>query len=487
MDNPAPSTVNSSPHPKSGVFLAGEVPGFNFDIEKFGITREELSLLAYPDLYKQSFFNITHYNFISKEDGVIISVAAPHKDNLHLALKTTHKGYEQFVVKTKPKKIEKEGLPGAMQLALQAEYPTSDFSQVTDPKFPVELLTVEQKHPQARNVMKMAVIYAKPGQKTNHEMFSNTACSPGFWNFLEELGKPIDLNGWTHYRGDMRPPGEAWYCIWNDIEIIYHVAPKLNTEERRRLIGNDIPYLIYFDADPNEIQFDPSGLSSFGEVPQIFAIVQPLTASPPYFKVGFCSKSNIPSFNPTAPSEALSQTLTKGFILVKLFNGLTKTIYYPPMQRLFSTPRKATIDELIEKWFEIKKQTMLKRAVKPILRKNNTTKNAILGDELQCLDLLVELLRPDRDDSNPPDWALVTSKVLRGQIEETPANSNTTPANLALFRVSMRTKPPPLPQVPSPSPRPKGLPRGTKPFPSIRTDLNQKENMMKLIGCMHKK
>jgi hypothetical protein len=56
--------------------------------------------------------------------------------------------------------------------------------------------------------------------------------------------------------------------------VCYHIAPILNSEEKRRLIGNDIAMIFYYDA-PSSSQFDLFGIDTFGEVPQVFAVVQP--------------------------------------------------------------------------------------------------------------------------------------------------------------------------------------------------------------------
>jgi hypothetical protein len=73
------------------------------------------------------------------------------------------------------------------------------------------------------------------------------------------------------------------------------VAPNLNAEERRRLIGNDMALLVYLDAPLTtttivttaltvtttmtlnvDAQFDVACLDAFGEVTQIFVVVQPI-------------------------------------------------------------------------------------------------------------------------------------------------------------------------------------------------------------------
>lgn len=63
--------------------------------------------------------------------------------------------------------------------------------------------------------------------------------------------------------------------------MCYHIAPVLNSEEKRRLIGNDISMIFYYDA-PLTSQFDLSGIDTFGEVPQVFTVVQPGDAPDSY-------------------------------------------------------------------------------------------------------------------------------------------------------------------------------------------------------------
>lgn len=57
--------------------------------------------------------------------------------------------------------------------------------------------------------------------------------------------------------------------------MVYHVAPLLNAEEKRRLIGNDIAVMFFLDEPDTSVKFPLSGLDTFGEVPQVFAVIQP--------------------------------------------------------------------------------------------------------------------------------------------------------------------------------------------------------------------
>lgn len=71
----------------------------------------------------------------------------------------------------------------------------------------------------------------------------------------------------------MGQEGKSLYTQFKEFEIMYHVATRMNPEQQRRLIGNDIAIILFVE----EGQFDPRGLSSFGSVSQVFACVQPKT------------------------------------------------------------------------------------------------------------------------------------------------------------------------------------------------------------------
>lgn len=48
-----------------------------------------------------------------------------------------------------------------------------------------------------------AVLYARGGQTSEEEMFSNQEGSPRFTRFLELLGERVPLAGWQEYRGGL--------------------------------------------------------------------------------------------------------------------------------------------------------------------------------------------------------------------------------------------------------------------------------------------
>lgn len=171
---------------------------------------------------------------------------------------------------------------------------------VDDPVFPIDFSKVEEKHSQRRTAMKVGVVYARNSQKSAQEMFANEA-SQAYNNFVDFLGTSYDLtNEWTKYRGDMRCPATICYYEWPTqavgnvgvykrlserfswnfafsivnvlLETVFHIAPRLTAEEHRRLLGNDIVMVFFLEEGA---VFNVEGLDTFGEVPQVYIIVQP--------------------------------------------------------------------------------------------------------------------------------------------------------------------------------------------------------------------
>lgn len=332
-----------------------DFPGINIDPVSMDASLADLQLDLKEDIYELQFHNTRHINFIEKDEKqrlAFLSVSYQLlKFNTFSALRTTETGYSHFSLTINPTGQFEDDV----EKALKEEFPLSEIYLVTDPGLPDDLLTVEKKHAQKRKNMKIGVVYCKTGQISNNDMFANTPedCGPGFWKFIDHFGRPIDLEGWTKYRGDMRPPGKCWYDEWNNIEICYHVCPTLNTEEKRRLIGNDITMVYYFDSGDTDPlpTFNLAGIDSFGEVPQVFVVVQPSHDYTKY-RIGFFSKKNITRHAPYVPFEKTFFSLeeTKTLVLTKLLNGLVVTAQCPPMNRLFQVPRRATIKDIVDKY-----------------------------------------------------------------------------------------------------------------------------------------
>lgn len=93
----------------------------------------------------------------------------------------------------------------------------------------------------------------------------------------------------------MGKSGTGLFREWNECKFIFHSACRLNSEQIRRLIGNDIIIIVFIE----DSSFDLSSLDEFGAVPQVFAIVQPVYhQSRVFYRFGFVSRNTIKPFGP---------------------------------------------------------------------------------------------------------------------------------------------------------------------------------------------
>jgi hypothetical protein len=147
----------------------------------------------------------------------------------------------------------------------------------------------------------------------------------------------------------------------------------MQAEGHRRLIGNDV--CVVFFRDEGSPPFDPTGATQLGTMPQIFIVVQPENGK---YKIASFSRKTIRPYGPSiAKDMCLSETETKDFILSKcsahdfltsqclqklahpihrfyqntVYNGFVQaTIFCPPINRLWYTPRLASIQEMCKKY-----------------------------------------------------------------------------------------------------------------------------------------
>eukprot|EP01126_Amoeba_proteus_P008034 TRINITY_DN12945_c0_g1_i6.p1 TRINITY_DN12945_c0_g1~~TRINITY_DN12945_c0_g1_i6.p1 ORF type:complete len:768 (+),score=181.03 TRINITY_DN12945_c0_g1_i6:196-2499(+) len=98
---------------------------------------------------------------------------------------------------------------------------------------------------------KFGVIYVKENQ-TAEDAWNNRAedTSPDFWRFMELLGDKIKLKGWKGYKADLDVKSNTtclytYFTEYHELEVMFHVAPWLFDECRKRLIGNDVVNIIW--------------------------------------------------------------------------------------------------------------------------------------------------------------------------------------------------------------------------------------------------
>eukprot|EP01129_Flabellula_baltica_P005497 TRINITY_DN1997_c0_g2_i1.p1 TRINITY_DN1997_c0_g2~~TRINITY_DN1997_c0_g2_i1.p1 ORF type:complete len:660 (+),score=132.64 TRINITY_DN1997_c0_g2_i1:28-1980(+) len=323
------------------------------------------------DIYEDEYFSDSHYNYcgLNKKDQCETVVSILKTPSMILPESTeflnfgtaykgliTHKnGTTEFSINslalanytTKPsigKKIEEFLNDRAKGL---------HYYQVRDKKVSNAILDIEKRHPQRVKEFKVAILYALPGQTAMTEIFANQPPDDSlYWTFLEQMGQRIRLDGWNHYRGDLGVGegtyAESYYTKWNELEIMYHIAPWHSPEQHRRLIGNDICFIIFYES-PDNAPFNPQAIVDLGTVPQVFSVVQPFRN---LYRLGFFNRTNLKTYGPPAPPSdyLFDGSNLKDYLLTKLHNGMRMTMDCPPMNRLFTTPRAATIKDLAEKF-----------------------------------------------------------------------------------------------------------------------------------------
>ncbi|MBZ3889546.1 Ras-specific guanine nucleotide-releasing factor RalGPS1, partial [Sciurus carolinensis] len=135
-----------------------------------------------------------------------------------------------------------------------------------------DLLVLEEQEGSVN--FKFGVLFAKDGQLTDDEMFSNEIGSEAFQKFLNLLGDTVTLKGWTGYRGGLDTKNDTTgihsvYTVYQGHEIMFHVSTMLpyskenkQQVERKRHIGNDIVTIVFQEGEESSPAFKPSMIRS---------------------------------------------------------------------------------------------------------------------------------------------------------------------------------------------------------------------------------
>ncbi|KAI2664629.1 GTPase-activating Rap/Ran-GAP domain-like protein 3 [Labeo rohita] len=144
--------------------------------------------------------------------------------------------------------------------------------EILNPEIQKDLLVLEEQEGSVN--FKFGVLYAKDGQLTDDEMFSNESGSETFDKFLNLLGDTICLQGWAGYRGGLDTKNDTTginsiYTVYQGHELMFHVSTMLpyskenkQQVERKRHIGNDIVTIVFQEGDDASPSFKPSMIRS---------------------------------------------------------------------------------------------------------------------------------------------------------------------------------------------------------------------------------
>lgn len=305
--------------------------------------------------YFKYFLGKVHQNFVGVDGSkspFILSVCLTDADNYgvpqYRAIVWRKTGSQKLCIAYHPNKPVS---PKTVLRAYGINKVDKGPKEVLNAEIQKELLVLEEQEGSVN--FKFGVVYAKQGQTTDDEVFSNVNVSEDFERFLELLGERIELKGWQKYRGGLDVKNDmtgshSLYTMYEGHEVMFHVSTMLpftpdnpQQVERKRHIGNDIVIIVFQDWD-EKTSFSPPAIKS--KFVHIYALVS-YNKSDASYRVTVFSEKNVPIFGPPLPCPPVFRNHQefRDFLLVKLMNG-EKAAYASPT---FSNRRQRTLDSLI--------------------------------------------------------------------------------------------------------------------------------------------
>ncbi|XP_037243673.1 rap1 GTPase-activating protein 1-like isoform X2 [Falco biarmicus] len=303
-------------------------------------------------LYRKHFLGKEHQNFYSSDVSLgylVLSVKYEQiekQENLRLLLRT-RTGTKHDLI---PISCLNE-FPNAVQMAKASQ-----------------LIVAFDEHVISNN-FKFGVIYQKPGQTTEEEVFSNTEESLGFLEFLDFLGDRIQLQDFRGFRGGLdvtrgQTGTESVYTNFRGKEIMFHVSTKLPFTEgdsqqlqRKRHIGNDIVAIIFQDESTT---FVPDMIAS--NFLHAYVVVQLThgTTGNTLYKVSVTARDDVPFFGPPLPNPAIFRKSAefREFLLVKLINAEYSCYRAEKFAKLEERTRSALLESLFEE-LQLRSRSMM--------------------------------------------------------------------------------------------------------------------------------
>ncbi|NXA29040.1 RPGP1 protein, partial [Ibidorhyncha struthersii] len=219
------------------------------------------------------------------------------------------------------------------------------------------------------NNFKFGVIYQKPGQTTEEEVFSNTEESLGFLEFLDFLGDKIQLQDFRGFRGGLdvtrgQTGTESVYTNFRGKEIMFHVSTKLPFTEgdsqqlqRKRHIGNDIVAIIFQDEST---PFVPDMIASNFLHAYVVVQLTPVTTGDTFYKVSVTARDDVPFFGPPLPNPAIFRKSAefREFLLAKLINAEYSCYRAEKFAKLEERTRSALLESLFEE-LQLRSRSMM--------------------------------------------------------------------------------------------------------------------------------
>ncbi|XP_061867321.1 GTPase-activating Rap/Ran-GAP domain-like protein 3 isoform X5 [Colius striatus] len=278
--------------------------------------------------YLKYFLGKVHQNYIgtdTEKNPFFLSVVLSDENNQRVpqyhSILWRKTGTQKICLPYSPTKtLSVKSILSAMSLDKFEKSPREIFH----PEIQKDLLVLEEQEGSVN--FKFGVLYAKDGQLTDDEMFSND-----------------DTTGTC-----------SIYTVFQGHEIMFHVSTMLpysrenkQQVERKRHIGNDIVTIVFQEGEESSPAFKPSMIRS--HFTHIFALVRYNKQNDSY-RLKIFSEESVPLFGPPLPSPPVftNHQEFRDFVLVKLINGEKATLETPT----FSQKRQRTLDMLIRSLYQ---------------------------------------------------------------------------------------------------------------------------------------
>ncbi|XP_039183026.1 GTPase-activating Rap/Ran-GAP domain-like protein 3 isoform X2 [Crotalus tigris] len=311
--------------------------------------------------YFKYFLGKVHQNYVgmdAEKNPFFLSVVLSDQNNQRVpqyrAILWRKTGTQKICLPYSPTKtLSVKSILSAMNLDKFEKGPR----EILHPEIQKDLLVLEEQEGSVN--FKFGILYAKDGQLTDDEMFSNETGSESFQRLLSLLGDTVTLKGWNGYRGGLDTKNDTTgiysiYTVYQGHEIMFHVSTMLpyskenkQQVERKRHIGNDIVTIVFQEGEAASPAFKPSMIRS--HFTHIFALVRYNKQSDSY-RLKIFSEESVPLFGPPLPSPPVftDHQEFRDFLLVKLINGEKATLETPT----FAQKRQRTLDMLIRSLYQ---------------------------------------------------------------------------------------------------------------------------------------
>uniref|UniRef100_A0A8C7YN48 RAP1 GTPase activating protein n=1 Tax=Oryzias sinensis TaxID=183150 RepID=A0A8C7YN48_9TELE len=327
-------------------------------------------------LYRKHFMGKEHFNYYTMDAALghlVFSVkydVIGDQEHLRLMLRTKLKTYDDVI----PISCLTE-FPNVVQMAklVCEEVNVDRFYPVLYPKASRLIVTFDE-HVISNN-FKFGVIYQKFGQTSEEELFGNMEESPAFVEFLEFLGKKIELHDFKGFRGGLdvahgQTGTESVYTNFHNKEIMFHVSTKLPYTEgdsqqlqRKRHIGNDIVAIVFQEENT---PFVPDMIQSNFLHAYVVVQVENACSDNVTYKVSVTARDDVPFFGPALPDPAIFkkvyipdfQSLILYFLFTKLINAEYACYKAEKFAKLEERTRSALLETLYEE-LHINSQSMM--------------------------------------------------------------------------------------------------------------------------------